>query len=95
MPPFLLTFIPTIIKAVLNLRETKNGITKAAPLLDDALGVSLNPVKNKKALFAAVLALLAAYGYKISPEWLGFGQALWPYIAAYAGTFLLSKAPAK
>ena len=68
MPPFLLAFIPTLVKAVLNLRETKNGITKAAPLVGDALGVSLNPVKNKKALFAASISLLAYYGVTVGPE---------------------------
>ncbi len=95
MPPFLLALIPTLVKAVLNLRETKNGITKAAPLIGDAVGVSLNPVNNKKALLATGVALLAAYGYKISPEWLGFATALWPYIAAYAAAFAIGKAPAK
>ncbi len=93
MPPFLLALIPTIIKAVLNLRETKGGITKAAPLIGDAIGVSLNPLKNKKALIAASITLLAYYGVTVGPEWVAFLGVAIPAIAAFL--FTISKPKSK
>ena len=93
MPPFLLAFIPTLVKAVLNLRETKGGITKAAPLVANAIGISLNPLKNKKALLAASITLLAYYGVTVGPEWVAFLEVAIP--AVFSLLYAISKAPKK
>ncbi len=84
MLPLLLPLIPTIIKAVIG--------TKGTPDIADAIGISINPKNNVKALLAATLTLLAYYGVKIAPEWIAFLNELLPYIGiAWTALFVVSK----
>ncbi len=93
MPPFLLAFIPTLVKAVLNIRREDGSDMPRLAKIKDAIGVSLNPLKNKKTIVAALLTLLSTYDITVSNEWLALIMAVLPYIGAvFTGLFAIGKA---